>query len=150
MAVDPNALSDVKQLRQLMKNAHERDREDLVLACQLRIAKLKGLEFSDVLEREFWQAVACAEEFKTIENGKTTRLSRTRQKYERVGAKQCLADWANDPKLTDGFRILIRAGHPEYTGEAVVVRHADLFDSATVEAAKAKLLANGANIGMFS
>jgi len=110
-----------------MANAKRLGHDDYALQIQLRIAGLAGLAFDDAIEREFWTAVSCAEEFKTAENGKTTRLARTRQKHARVGAMQCLTDWALDPKVTEGFRILLAAGRADLTGEAIVIRHKDRF-----------------------
>lgn len=146
--VDPASLSDVTKLRILQKNARSAGEEKLALECLLRIAELAGNDFDDPIEKEFWQAVTCAEEFKTAENGKTTRLSRTRQKYKRVGALQCVADWAEDSKITDGFEILIRAGRPDLTGEAIVLRHPEKFSEGAVAEARKKLLAHDVDLEM--
>lgn len=143
MSADPNKLTDPTQLRNLMANARRLGRNDIVLQCQLRIAGLSGAKYDDELEREFWTAVSCAEEFKTAEKGKIIRLARTRQKHARVGTVQCLHDWAIDPKVTDGFLILLSAGRPELTGEAIVIRHPEQFGAEVVESAVAKLRAHG-------
>ncbi len=119
---------------------------DLVLECQVRIAELAGEAYDGELEREFWTAVAAAEEISTQKNGKTTRLSRTRQKVARVGVVRCLTDWALDPKVTQGFSILVEGEHPELTGEAIVVRHADKFPADAVTSAKKKLAEHGIDI----
>lgn len=145
MAVDPQTLTDAKLVRQLMKNADAKGMGDLVLQCQVRIAELAGQEYDDALEREFWRAVTVAEELATKQNGKTTRLSRTRQKAARAGVVQCLIDWALSPKTTQGFQILVEK-HPELTGEAIVVRHPDRFPSEAVESARAKLAAHGVQL----
>jgi hypothetical protein len=42
MAVDPNSLTDPKQVRTLLENAKRAGRNDLVLQCQVRLAKLDG------------------------------------------------------------------------------------------------------------
>ena len=148
MVKDPNPknFNDPEKLRGIINNALRLGRDDLVLACQLRIADLAGSKFDDEIEREFWQSVVCAEEFKRIEHGKKTPLARTRQKYARDGAMKCIEDWARNPKTTDGFQILIDAGHPEYTGEAIVLRHSDKFSSEVITAAKKKLIEHGIDI----
>lgn len=143
MAVDPENISDPKLLRNLMKNAEKAGMSDLVLHCQVRIAQLAGQEYDEALDREFWTAVAAAEEIATQKNGKTTRLSRTRQKVKRVGVVKCLIDWALDPSTTQGFSILVDGGRPELTGEAIVVRHADKFSTEAVNSARAKLVQHG-------
>ncbi|WP_425409103.1 hypothetical protein [Hyphococcus sp.] len=148
MTKDPNPkeFDDPAKLRGIIQNALRLGRDDLVLQCQLRIADLAGRGFDDEIEREFWQSVACAEEFKRIEHGKTILLARTRQKYERDGALKCIEDWARNPKTTDGFQILIDAGHPEYTGEAIVLRHSEKFSAEVISAAKDKLIEHGVNL----
>ena len=143
MAVDPDTLEDPRLARSLMANAVAKGQAELVLRCQVRLARLAGRAYEEPLEREFWTAVSVAEELATAENGKTTRLSRTRQKEKRVGARQCLIDWASDPGVTKGFELLVAGGHAELTGEAIVVRHADRFPADVVTRAMEKLQRHG-------
>ena len=146
MATDPATLNDPKLLRNLLTNARNAGREDLVLACQVRLAEIAGQAFDDQLEREFWIAVAAAEEIATEKNGRTTRLARTRQKAKRVGIIQCLVDWAMDPKISQGFSLLVDGGRAELTGEAIVARHSDKFPEEAVRAASEKLARHGVEI----
>ncbi len=126
-----------------MANARRLGHMDLALQCQIRIAELAGAEYSDILEKEFWTAVNMAEEFKTLENGKTTKLSRTRQKYQRDGARKCIEDLALRDGFTDGFRILAENGRVDLTFEAVMLRHPTLFDQNKINAVKKKLESYG-------
>ena len=57
------------------------------------------------------------------ERGKNTRLSRTRQKVAKAGVVQTLSDWAAGSQETKGFRMLLERGMPEFTGEAITLRH---------------------------
>lgn len=146
MATDPATLQDANLVRNLMKNAERAGRADLVLQCQLRLAEIAGQKYDDQLEREFWTAVSAAEEISTQKNGRTTRLSRTRQKEKRVGVVQCLTDWALDPGTSQGFAILVDGGRPELTGEAIVLRNAEKFSTQAVDSARAKLKARGVDL----
>src|ERR1700754_2264659 len=146
MAVDPDSLTDPKLLRNLLENASRAGRDDLVLQCQIRIAKLAGAQYQTPLEREFWAAVAAAEELASQKNGRKTLLNRTRQKVKRVGIKKCLEDWAFHKGTTQGFDILVQGGHPELTGEAIVVRHASEFSEDAVTAARQRLVDYDINI----
>ena len=74
MSVDPDHLSDPKLLRNLLQNAAKASRKDLVLKCQVRLAKLEGALYGTALEREFWAAVAAAEELASQKNGKKTPM----------------------------------------------------------------------------
>jgi hypothetical protein len=143
MAVDPDNLTDPNGIKNLLANAKRAGRSDIVLKCQVRLARLEGAKYSTSLEREFWAAVRAAEELATEKNGKTTRLNRTRQKAARVGIKKCLEDWAFHQGTTQGFDILVQGGHPELTGEAIVIRHAPEFSPEAVDAARQRLRANG-------
>jgi hypothetical protein len=143
MSVDPESLNDPKLVRSLLNNAQRAGRQDLVFRCQVRLAKLEGARYETALEREFWAAVAAAEELASLKNGKKTRLNRTRQKVARVGIKRCLEDWAFHKGTTQGFDILVEGGHPELTGEAIVVRHAADFAENVVEAARKRLIDYG-------
>ena len=143
MAVDPESLSDPKLVRSLLQNAQKAGRSDLVFQCQVRLAKLAGQRYDNQIEQEFWAAVSAAEELATAKNGKTTRLNRTRQKVARVGVMKCLEDWAFHKGTTQGFDILVEGGHPELTGEAIVVRHAAEFSPEAVAAARQRLVSSG-------
>lgn len=143
MAVDPSSLTDPKQVRGVLQNAKRLGRDDLVLQCQVQLAKIAGSRYATLLEQEFWAAVVAAEELASLKNEKTARPSRTRQKVARVGIKECLEDWAFHKGTTQGFDMLVEGGHPELTGEAIVVRHAKEFSEDAVEAARQRLIAHG-------
>jgi hypothetical protein len=143
MAVNPQALDDPKLVRNLLVNARRAKRDDLVFQCQVRLAQLEGKRYETPLEREFWAAVTAAEELASAKNGKTTRLNRTRQKVARVGIKRCLEDWAFHKGTTQGFDILVDGGHPELTGEAIVIRHSQEFTPEAVAAARQRLVSHG-------
>ena len=142
-ALDPNKMDDPEKIRALMINADRKGRSDISWACKVRLAELAGRSYDDNLEREFWIAVHVAEEIKTQENGKTTRLSRTRQKYQRDGALKCIADLATKPGTTEGFHILADNGRVDLTFEAVLLRHHGRFQAESMEIARNKLLDHG-------
>lgn len=140
---DPNNFDDPDKIRSLMVNARRLGYDDLVVQCQVRIAEIGSQQFDDALEKEFWTAVYLAEEFKTSENGKSTRLTKTRQKYNRDGAKKCVGDLVARPAIDESFRILADNGRVDLTFEAVLLRHANQYDESAITIAKTKLLDNG-------
>jgi hypothetical protein len=139
MAVDPDALDDIQKIRNLMDNARKAGMADLVIKCQRRIATIGGQKFDPGIEREFWTALLAAEEIATERNGKSTRLSRTRQKIKRVGVMQTVSDLALKSTKSEGFEMLTSDGKSELTAEAIVLRHPDLFAPEVVASAKRKL-----------
>ena len=70
-----------------------------------------------------------------------TENTRIRQKAKRLGVSKTIEDLASATSESDGFKMLIQRGMPELTAEAVVVRHADRFSPAVVEAARSRLAA---------
>lgn len=142
---DPQTFTDPEKLRKLMANAVRLGHPDLVFGCQLRIAELVGSAHEAGLEREFWTTLAAVEELKTETNGRTTRMTNIRQKHRRLGAQRVLTDWAMQTDITDGFERLVAEGRSDLTGEAIVVRHEDLFSVDAVNAARRKLMEHGVN-----
>lgn len=132
---------DPKLLRNWIENA-KKDAEIHDTAFR-RLISLVPSEKPGTLEHDFWQTVNAFELMLSQERGRTTRLSRTRQKVARVGVKQTLKDWAMSDKKTEGFKMLLERQMPEFTGEAIVLRHAKEFDDAAVSAAQTRLTDEG-------
>ncbi len=86
------------------------------------------------------------EELLGQERGRTSRLTRTRQKIAKDGIRKVLEDFATSAKPAEGFQMLIDRGLSELTGEAVVLRHADGFGDSVVDAARTRLA--GAGVGL--
>ena len=59
---------------------------------------------------------------------------------------QTLRDWTPGGPETDGFRMLLERGMPEFTGEATTLRHPDLFEPAVLEAAQQRLRVAGVDL----
>ncbi|WDR07351.1 hypothetical protein PSQ90_08010 [Devosia rhodophyticola] len=140
---DPQTFTDPVKLRKLMANAVRLGHEDLAFNCKLRIAELVGEGHDAGVEREFWTAIAAAEEFKTAAAGKSSKLTKIRAKHKRVGAQRVLADLMMEDGVTEGFDILVANGRGDLTGEAVVLRHDDVFSVDEVNAARRKLMEHG-------
>jgi hypothetical protein len=130
---------DAKKLRSLIKNARDRGDSAVADVAFRRLISLVPSECPGTVEHDFWQTIHAFEYLLTEEREKPTRLSRTRQKVARVGVMQTLRDWALSDKETDGFRMLLDRGMPEYTGEAIVLRHSKSFEPEVVGAARQRL-----------
>ena len=131
--------NDPKKLRQWRENALNKDAKDVADAAFRQLISIVPSEKPGTVEHDFWQTINAFECVWTEERGKTTRLVRTRQKVKRVGVIKTLEDWALDTKKTDGFKKLLEYGMPEYTGEAIVLRHPDEFSQDVRDAAKRRL-----------
>jgi hypothetical protein len=141
-----SACDDPVKLRQWIVNARKEGEVGIADAAFRRLIAILPQEQPGTIEHDFWQTIHAFEYVLTEERGKTTLLSRTRQKVGRVGVIQTLTDWALNDKGTDGFRMLLDRSVPELTGEAIILRHAKAFDEAVVEAAHRRLVEAGVDM----
>lgn len=139
-------LTDPAALRGMLANARAKGAETVGRAALLRLAEILPEATPGSVEHDFWRTIHIFEEMLTDERGRTTRLSRTRQKITRVGVLKTLEDFCLARSATDGFRMLIERGLPELTGEAVVLRHADRFPEPLLAAARARLSSSGVDL----
>lgn len=139
-------LDEPDRLRALMTNA-TRMKSDLVYeAAFRRLSDIQSEGEPGTLENDFWQSIHANEEMLKQERGKAVRLTRTRQKAARVGILKTLEVFAEMTSATDGFHGLTTHKLPEYTGEAVVLKHRDAFSDEVVVAAQARLEKAGIDI----
>lgn len=93
--------------------------------------------------RDFHETLAAYEQLLSEKNGKPTRASRTRQKITNKGIHKSLAEWTKGKEETNGFKLLVDVGMPEYTGEHLVLRYASRFPEDVVTLARDRLVSNG-------
>lgn len=90
------------------------------------------------LEYDVWRSIFALEGSLKEERGKTTLLSRTRQKIARDGELATVADLVTKAP-SEGYRMLIERDMAELTFEAVALRHADRFEPRVLAAARRRL-----------
>jgi hypothetical protein len=134
--------TDPKQLRQIAVNAHRKGEEQVRRAAMLRLYEVQPSEKKGTLEYDVWQSIYALEGELSHERGKTTRLSRTRQKIARDGEEGTVADLVLG-KVSDGFIMLVERDLPQLTFEAVALRHSGRFDRRVITAAEQRLRASG-------
>jgi hypothetical protein len=137
---------DTDKLKSLITNARDGGASRVADAAFRKLISILPSERPGTVEHDFWQTVHAFELTLSEERGRTTRLSRTRQKVARVGVVQTLKDWALGETETDGFRMLLERGMPELTGEAIVLRHTKHFEPEIVVAARKRLESKGVDI----
>ena len=130
---------DKAKLKQLIVNAKAKGDKEVEAAAFRRYIAVAPAEKPGTLEYDFWQTIHAFELVLTEERGKTTRLSRTRQKVARSGVVATLEAWAQG-KETEGFKMLMERGMPELAGEAIILRHPSCFSAETQAAAKEQLV----------
>ncbi len=132
-----------------LQRAREKILSDVYNAVFRRFCELVGTENddpSDPLVRDFYETLAAYEQLLTEKNGRTTAASRTRQKIDNKGVHQSLIEWTRGKAETNGFKLLVEKGLPEFTGEYLVVRYADRFPNDVVELALKRLTGHGIKI----
>jgi hypothetical protein len=130
---------DREKLRNWMVNAKRLSREDVYRAALRQLCRVEGRNIDDPLESEFAMVMRALEEALTQEAGKTKRLNRTRQKLDRVGVRQTLADLALKPKPSLGFVKLIEFEMGDMSAEALILKYHNEFEPRVVEAAEKRL-----------
>lgn len=144
-----HACEDPDLLRGWIKNAKRLGEPAVEDAAMRKLISIVPEEKPGTVEHDFWTTVHAFEYVLTEENGKTTRLSRTRQKVKRDGVVATLASWAESTKPKDGFNMLMERGMPELTGEAIVLRHQADFEPSVIDAARARLDAVGVDFNQI-
>jgi hypothetical protein len=130
--------NDPKDLRRMADNAKTAGNDEVRQAALRRLYAVSPAAQPGTLEHDVWQSIFALEGALTEERGKTTLLSRTRQKITRDGELTTVADLVTKPP-SEGFRMLMDRGWPELTFEAVALRHAERFEPAVLNAAKRRL-----------
>lgn len=139
---DVAKLKTVEECRTVMSRAKAQGRGDIYRAAFQRQCELVGRghdDPSDPLVASFYETLAAYEQLLTEKNGRNTPASRTRQKIANKGVRQSLIEWTRGKVETNGFKLLVEAGLPEYTGEYLVVRYAPRFPDDVVALAKDRL-----------
>lgn len=144
------ACDDAGKLGLLVRNARAQGVAEVADAAFRKLVALVPAERPGTVEHDFWQTVHAFEFSLSEERGKTTRLSRTRQKVAKVGVVQTLRDWATGTQETAGFKMLLERGMPEFTGEAITLRHPEHFEPATLDAARQRLTVAGVDLNMLA
>jgi hypothetical protein len=141
---------DPKLLRTWIENAEKKGDAEIADAAFRRLVSLVPAEKKGTVEHDFWQSIHALEFVLSKEKGKTMRLSRLRQKINRVEVVQTLKDLALSKKPSAGFAMLLERGMPELTAEAVVLRHPRTFDKEVRSAARERLELAGVNLDGIS
>jgi hypothetical protein len=96
------------------------DDVDVYQAAFRQLCRVEGRNIEDPLEAEFATVMRALEEALTEESGRIKRLSRTRQKLNRVGVRQTLADLALKPQPSLGFMKLLEFNMADMSAEALI------------------------------
>ena len=130
--------ADPQKLRQIAANAHKQGNEQVREAARRKLYEVLPAEKPGTVEYDVWQSIHALEDTLAHERGKTTRLSRTRQKIQKDKEVQTVADLVLK-RASEGFHMLIERNLPELTFEAVALRHPKQFDQRVLDAASMRL-----------
>jgi hypothetical protein len=121
-----------------MANAKRLGRDDVWRQAFRRFCELEGADQTDPLHRGFFEMLAAYEHLLSEKNARATRASPIRLRARTKGVVNCLEEWTTSKTPTEGYTLLTEKGFPEFTGEHLVLKHADRFSPAAVAAAKAR------------
>ena len=137
---------DPAALRRIMKNAKERDADDVYNAAFQRLITVQPSAQVGTIAHDVWRTIYAFEELLKEERGKTVRLTRTRQKIQKDGEIKTAMDLTLKKTPSDGFRMLKERGMLELSFEALVVARAEHFPRNVVDAARSRLETEGMDI----
>ena len=135
--------ADPEKLRRFMANARQRNATDIYDAAFQRLISVQPAAQVGTIAYDVWRTIYAFEELLKEERGKTVRLSRTRQKIQRVGEIRTVIDLALKATPSDGFNMLKERDLLELSFEALVVVRALHFPSNVVDAARVRLTNHG-------
>lgn len=130
--------SNARSLRQIAKNAGDKGNLEVQRAAKLRLYEVAPDEEPGTFEHAVWGCIFALEDARSSEEGKTVRLSRTRQKIKRDGELKTVRDLITG-KASRGFEMLIERSMPQFTFETVALRFPERFDPDCLAAARARL-----------
>jgi hypothetical protein len=136
---DVTKLKTVAESRLVMQRARQRNVPDVYDAVFRRMCQLVGSandDPSEPLVKDFYETLAAYEQLLTEKNGRTQSAHRMCQKIANKGVYKSLIEWTRGKTETDGFKILVDTGLPEYTGEYLVARYAERFPADVVSSAR--------------
>ena len=133
---------DVLKLNNYIENATRKNVSIVREAAMRQLASLTPNYELGTLEFDFWKTVKTYELVLREDENTTVNLFKTRKKAENEGIDITLSEWVLNKSHGWVFNTLVEMGKPEFTGESVVLRHADRFDEAVVEAATERLNLN--------
>lgn len=129
-----------------MRRAQEKALVEIYNAVFKRYCELNGAandDPSDPLVADFYKTLAAYEQLLSEKNDRNTIASRTRQKLANKGVHQSLIEWTRGKSETNGFKLLVEKGLPEFTGEYLVSRYANRFPKDVVALARRRLGEHG-------
>ena len=135
---NPNKLKTIKAAQNVLKRL---DPEcGAYTQVLLRITELGGAGFNNILIQALEKSTLLYEQQLFIKhNGKNVKASRSRQMIKRHGHKGALALWAENKEMTNGLKLLVKAGLEQFSAEQIVIDHADQFTPEQVANCKRKL-----------
>lgn len=127
-------LTTPEQCIQVEKNASVLGRQDLVIAARKKAVELRALQrgASTDVERECLEAVYAYEQVLSSQKGKKIHASRTWQMIQRHGIILAVERAVNRKDETVGYTALLEMGLEDYTFEAVILRHPNMFSPEAV------------------
>lgn len=130
---------DRQKLRNWMANACRLGRDDVYRAAFRQLCRIEGRDIDDPLAADFAAVMRALEEALSEQKGRTTRLSRTRQKLARAGVRKTLADLALKPKPSEGFLKLLEFGMADMSAESLILKYRQEFEPEVITAAERRL-----------
>jgi hypothetical protein len=120
-----SAMTDPNGLRQVMKNAQVKKREDLYWCAFSRLCDVLGRAAHDPTDPIVWRLERSVHAFEELRGGRPA--TRTRQMMKRRGSVGTIKQWLTYSKPTEGYTALVKAGLWQLLGEAIPLDFPERF-----------------------
>ncbi|WP_146259531.1 hypothetical protein [Palleronia aestuarii] len=135
--------NDEIKLMNWISNANRENAVEVEDAARRRLIEVRATkdidDLNDPVVLDFWKSISALERELSEERGKTIRLSRTRQKINRVGVEKTIADLALQTQPSEGYNLLKARGMLDLSAEAVILRFPERFSEEVLAAARQRL-----------
>ncbi len=136
---NPDWIKTVQDARNVMANAHRNGDADTYRSAFRRMCEVAENEAEGELDRDVMKAIAALEQLHFERLGRKLSATTTRKALVRNGAVKLVGDLATRTEPSEGFERLIAAGLPEFTFEAVLLKHETRFEADAVTKARTRL-----------
>ena len=131
-------MTEPASLRQVMKNAEARKRDDLYWLAFQRLCEVLARSANDGGDDPIiWRLERSVHAFEELRGGRPA--SRTRQMMKRRGAVGTIKQWLTYDKPTDGYSALVKAGLWHLLGEAIPFDFPERFTESELAVARYRI-----------
>lgn len=146
VAYDASHITSAQKCCELLQVSKEREIVDVFCAVLNRLYDIvheANEEPTDPLIGDLHATLACYEQILRIENGRNPVVTRVLQRLTDKSVEEALISWTLGNRASAFFKVLVKAGFAEFSGEFLILKYADRVPERTVQRARRRLQKHG-------